>query len=122
MINNLTPIKWQMFEAVFVFVGSILAIHFTHASYWWLALILVPDVFMVGYLQSNSLGAFSYNLGHTFLFPAILIVAGLITTKPIVICLGLVWLAHIGMDRMLGYGLKETKGFKHTHLGTMGKK
>ena len=34
---------------------------------------------------------------------------------------GLVWLAHIGMDRLLGYGLKYDDHFQHTHLGLIGK-
>ena len=122
MLTKITPVHWQKLEAVFILLASILAIHFTHESHWWLALILVPDMFAMGYLKDNSLGAFMYNLSHSFLLPAGLVMVGLFSGKTIVTCLGLVWLAHIGMDRMLGYGLKETGGFKHTHLGNIGKK
>ena len=31
------------------------------------------------------------------------------------------WLAHIGIDRALGYGLKYATGFSYTHLGRIGK-
>ena len=31
--------------------------------------------------------------------------------------LALVWLAHIGLDRLLGMGLKYNDRFAHTHLG-----
>ena len=30
--------------------------------------------------------------------------------------LGLIWLAHIGMDRAIGYGLKYPTNHKDTHL------
>ena len=33
----------------------------------------------------------------------------------------LIWLAHIGMDHALGYGLKYASGFAVTHLGRIGK-
>jgi hypothetical protein len=40
--------------------------------------------------------------------------------RPLVLALGLVWLAHIGVDRLLGYGLKYNDNFQHTHLGWIG--
>lgn len=38
-----------------------------------------------------------------------------------VLALGLVWLAHIGADQLLGYGLKYDDNFQHTHLGQLGR-
>jgi hypothetical protein len=35
--------------------------------------------------------------------------------------LGLLWLAHIGMDRAFGFGLKYPDSFRHTHLGVIGR-
>ena len=86
---------------------------------WWLfaALLLVPDVFMLGYLVSLRLGAASYNLGHTYLSPAILGAAGFWLSSPFVTAVALIWLAHIGMDRAVGYGLKYPDAFQHTDLG-----
>lgn len=86
---------------------------------WWLfaALLLVPDVFMLGYLDSPRVGAAAYNLGHTYAGPAALVAAGLWLAAPLIGSIALIWLAHIGMDRAVGYGLKYPDAFHHTHLG-----
>jgi hypothetical protein len=80
------------------------------------ALFLVPDFSMAGYLVNRQAGAHAYNLGHTYLAPAVLALAGFVmgTQHPAV--LGLVWVAHIGFDRVLGFGLKYASGFGDTHL------
>ena len=77
---------------------------------------------MLGYARSTQLGALIYNIGHTHLLPACLALYGLHNHRPFVIGIGLIWLAHIGMDRVLGYGLKYDDDFKHTHLGSLLKK
>lgn len=81
-------------------------------------LFLGPDVFMLGYLHSTRLGAWMYNLGHTTIVPFSLIGMGLAFVAPSAVAVGLIWMAHIGFDRALGYGLKYVDEFKHTHLGT----
>jgi len=116
---KLSTVQWQKIEAIFLLTISILAVYYTGESWWWLSLILVPDVFMIGYLKDNTVGAFIYNLGHTFVFPALLLGAGLVYDRTLLLCFACVWAAHIGMDRTLGYGLKTDKGFKHTHLGDL---
>jgi hypothetical protein len=78
-------------------------------------LFLVPDVTMLGYLRGPRLGAAIYNLGHTTLLPMLLCLWGWLAS-PMIWSLGLIWLAHIGFDRMIGYGLKYGDAFKHTHL------
>lgn len=79
-------------------------------------LFLVPDLFMLGYLRNPKFGALVYNLGHTYLTP--LVVAGIwfLASTPALLWVSLIWTAHIGFDRALGYGLKDASGFKHTHL------
>lgn len=92
--------------------------------YWaiqssWLLFILllfVPDLSMLGYLASPKVGAISYNIFHTYSLPIIVIFSGLFFVNAIVLSIGLIWLAHIGMDRMLGYGLKYPTHFKDTHF------
>jgi Domain of unknown function (DUF4260) len=86
---------------------------------WWvfIALFLAPDVFMLGYLRDKRMGAFFYNLGHTTLLPLALIAVGWHLGSPISLSIGLIWLGHIGFDRLVGYGLKYPDDFKHTHLG-----
>lgn len=90
-----------------------------YQGYGWLAfilLLLVPDVSMIGYLVNDQWGSLGYNLGHTYILPLLLGVLSLVFEAPLGLQVALTWLAHIGMDRMLGYGLKYEAGFKETHL------
>jgi Domain of unknown function (DUF4260) len=90
---------------------------------WWVfaALFLVPDLSMLGYLFNRRAGAFVYNLGHSYLTPAALALAGYLANAPNLYPIALIWTAHIGFDRLLGYGLKYAAGFGVTHLGLSGK-
>lgn len=83
-------------------------------------LFLAPDLFMLGYLRSARIGAMTYNLGHTYVAPALLALTGFVV-GPVTFGLAAIWVAHIGFDRMLGYGLKLNGGFEQTHLGLIGK-
>jgi hypothetical protein len=82
-------------------------------------LLLAPDVGMLGYARGTSVGAAAYNLFHTYTSPALLALAGLVLAPPLVLSIAIVWAAHIGMDRLLGYGLKYPTAFKDTHLGRL---
>ena len=79
-------------------------------------LFLVPDVSMLGYLMGSRVGAVSYNLFHTYAAPVLLAAFGLLAGSSLAVSLALVWVAHIGFDRMVGYGLKYPTGFFDTHL------
>jgi len=81
------------------------------------ALFLAPDLSMLGYLFGIRVGARTYNLVHTYLGPLALGFAGYFSPTPLLFALCLIWTAHIGFDRFLGYGLKYETGFKDTHLG-----
>ena len=86
---------------------------------WWLfaLLLLAPDLAALGYLAGNRVGAATYNLAHTYALPLALLAYGLWGPSTLALSLALIWLAHIGMDRMVGYGFKYATGFKDTHLG-----
>jgi hypothetical protein len=71
---------------------------------------------MLGYLRDPATGALVYNLAHTYLAPFILAVIGYLSGLPVLLALAAVWAAHIGLDRLLAYGLKYPTGFKDTHL------
>lgn len=88
---------------------------------WWLfaALFLVPDLSFLGYLAGPRVGASAYNALHSYLVP-LLLAAGLLAMGRSV-AVPLVWIAHIGFDRMLGYGLKYPTAFHDTHLGRIGR-
>jgi Domain of unknown function (DUF4260) len=81
-----------------------------------LLLFLVPDLSMLGYLSGPQTGAVTYNLFHTYVLPGLLAALGLLTGSTLLVSLALVWFAHIGFDRMVGYGLKYPTGFFDTHL------
>jgi hypothetical protein len=84
-------------------------------------LILAPDVGLAGYAAGPRVGAIAYNAVHTTLGPAALAVIGILSESAGAVSVALVWFAHIGMDRMLGYGLKHSSGFRDTHLGRIGR-
>ena len=87
------------------------------ASWWWFAGLLAPDLAMLGYLGGARVGAAAYNAAHTYAAPALIAVAAPVWSLAVPVAL--VWAAHIGMDRMLGYGLKLPTRFKDTHLGPL---
>ncbi len=94
-----------------------------YGSSWWLfaLLLLAPDVGALGYLAGSRIGAWSYNALHTYLGPAAVVAIGVVGGSAVVLSIGFIWFAHIGMDRALGYGLKYDDAFGHTHLGYIGR-
>ena len=112
---------WLRVEGAAVLVGALVAYAAVDAS-WLLfaALLLAPDLAMLGYLAGPRAGAIAYNALHVYVGPAVLMAAGLAGAAGS-IPVALVWVAHIGMDRALGYGLKLPTGFRDTHLGTIGR-
>jgi hypothetical protein len=104
-------------EGAAVFAGALVL--FVHGdSAWWLfpLLFLVPDVSMAGYLAGVRAGSAAYDAAHFEAAPVALAVVGVISDTDLATAIGLVWLAHIGLDRALGYGLKYPTGFQDTHL------
>jgi hypothetical protein len=117
------PLLWLRLEGLTLLGAALLLFSTTHQP-WWLvpAAILLPDLLMAGYLGGAKVGAAVYNLGHAYPLPAALSLIGIGAHHPLVLALGLIWLAHIGMDRALSYGLKYDSDFKHTHLANLNAK
>ena len=114
------PAKFLKAEAVVIFAASIWLFASQGLDWWWFpVLLLVPDIFMVGYLANIKLGAISYNIGHSLIPGLALIVLGLIIGSPWTTAIGAIWVGHVGMDRAVGYGLKYHDSFKHTHLSDL---
>ncbi len=115
------PRRWLRLEAAVLLAGALIA-YSTTGQHWWLApvVVLLPDLAMAGYVGGTRLGASLYNLAHTTPVPAAFIGLGWWQHRPLVLGLGLVWLAHIALDRLAGYGLKYGDNFQHTHLGLLG--
>ena len=102
----------------FAVLGGSLALYFDAGNGWVLlaVLVLAPDLSMLGYLAGPRVGALSYDAAHTYVLPVTLAAAGVLAGSELPTKLGLIWLAHIGADRLLGYGLKYPTRFGDTHL------
>jgi Domain of unknown function (DUF4260) len=75
-----------------------------------------PDLVMLTYFINVRVGAAAYNIVHTYVMPALLLVLGYLLNAPVVMQIALVWFAHIGWDRLIGAGLKYPTKFSDTHL------
>lgn len=85
------------------------------------ALFLLPDLSLAAYLAGPRVGAAAYNAAHSTLGGLGLAGAGVLTVDSTLVAGAAIWLGHVGFDRMLGYGLKYATGFRHTHLGLIGR-
>jgi hypothetical protein len=105
-------------------LAGMTALYALWAGPWWLYAVLffAPDASFVAYLAGPKIGAWAYNTVHSTIIPLALLTIGFGFAPPLVLSVALIWLAHIGFDRALGYGLKYSAGFGFTHLGRIGKK
>ncbi len=113
---------WLRAEGLAAFVAGLAL--FGWLGGWWLAaipLLLVPDASMIGYLRGPRLGALTYNLVHNWAVGLAVLGLGLATNLTAVALAGAILIAHTGMDRALGYGLKLPTSFQDTHLGGIGR-
>jgi len=104
-------------EGLAVLVGALVV--YGDADFGWIllfVLVLAPDLSMVGYVRGPRIGALCYDAAHTELLPIALGAAGVVGNAETATKIALIWLAHIGGDRLLGYGLKYPTEFKDTHL------
>jgi Domain of unknown function (DUF4260) len=108
-------------EGLTLFVGMTL-LYAVWGGYWWIYLVvfLAPDLSFAAYLAGPKIGAVIYNAAHSYMAPMSLMIAGFALATPLTLSIAMIWLAHIGIDRALGYGLKYDAGFTFTHLGRIG--
>jgi len=103
-------------EGLVVFVLCTAAyFHMGGGGLMYLVLFLAPDLAMAGYARGPKVGAFIYNIFHTYVGPAMLAGAGFYFV-PEAVPFALIWAAHIGMDRVFAYGLKYPEAFSSNHL------
>ena len=81
----------------------------------------MPDLSFAAYLAGPRTGAIVYNAAHSYMAPMTLMISGFALASPLTLSIAMIWLAHIGFDRALGFGLKYSAGFGFTHLGRIGK-
>jgi len=112
-----TPATLLRVEGAVLFAGAVLAYASQSGSLLlFVVLFFVPDLSMLGYLANARVGAALYNLVHTTALPALLLAVALAANLPDLILVALIGLAHIGMDRFVGYGLRYSTTSKDTHL------
>jgi Domain of unknown function (DUF4260) len=110
--------KWLLrVEGIALFAGAVV-LYFNADYSWWLLLVLAlaPDLSMLGYAAGPRIGAAAYDTAHTTVLSIALGAIGVLAEIDVAVQLALIWLAHIGADRALGYGLKYPTHFKDTHL------
>ena len=83
--------------------------------------LLLPDISMLGYLAGPRIGALTYNAVHNWTLALAVLGLGWWLPSAPALLIGAVLLAHVGMDRALGYGLKLPTSFQDTHLGRIGR-
>jgi hypothetical protein len=82
---------------------------------------LLPDVSFLGYLAGARIGAMAYNAAHSYIGAVLALAASFLFPAYVPFSIAIIWCAHIGFDRALGYGLKYQQGFGYTHLGLIGR-
>jgi hypothetical protein len=116
------PLLLLRLEALAALVAGVLAYRALGGGWAHFAwLFLVPDLSMLAYVAGKRVGSVAYNAAHSYVGPALLATLGQAMALPECLLRALIWVAHIGMDRALGYGLKYATGFGDTHLGRKGR-
>ena len=109
-------------EGLAIFIAALAAYHLIGGNWWLFALlILAPDLAFLAALAGAGTGVRAYNLAHTYSVPIALGVIGQFAGLGWALPVAAIWVAHIGMDRALGYGLKYPSRMSATHLGWIGK-
>jgi Domain of unknown function (DUF4260) len=110
-------------EGAAALVAGILLYQQTGADWIvFIVLLLLPDLSILGYARGPAVGAVVYDLVHNWALAGALLGLGFFLNVPIVFGAGAALLAHIGGDRLLGYGLKYPTSFQDTHLGRIGRR
>ena len=109
-------------EGLTLFAGMTLLYAVWGGSWWVYALLfLVPDLSFAAYLAGPRFGAIVYNAAHSYMAPVAMMTSSFALASPLWLSIAMIWMAHIGIDRALGYGLKYSAGFGFTHLGRIGR-
>jgi len=109
-------------EGLAVLVASTVA-YSKYGAGWgvFAATFLIPDIALAAYFAGARIGAIAYNITHSYVGAIGALMAAMLFPTLIPLAVGLIWCAHIGFDRALGYGLKYSSGFGVTHLGLIGR-
>lgn len=114
MVTNLSK-KLLRAEGLLILAAAVFVYAQLDAA-WWLFILLffVPDVCLFGYLRGPKWGSYLYNFFHTYLTPAAVLLIALVENYELLVAISIIWIAHIGFDRALGYDLKPYAGSRQT--------
>lgn len=125
ILTTMNIVMKQIISLEYAIAAIIVVVFYLYVgqfAWYWIPLgFLAFDLSALGYLVNNKIGALIYNIGHSLIGPAILMAIYIVNENNTVFFITLLWLFHIFVDRALGYGLKHTAGFQHTHLGKIGR-
>lgn len=117
------PRIWLRLEGLAALIAGVVGYRAAGGDWLWLVpALLAVDLSMAGYLVGAHPGAILYNVFHNWFTALLVLGAGFAADMPIVEVAGWVLIAHVGMDRLAGYGLKYAPGFGDTHLGWIGRR
>ena len=115
------PLALLRLEGLALLVAAVVMYALQGESWWLFALLLfAPDLGMLGYLGGKRVGAATYNIAHLTAVPLVIALVGILAESRLPVSVALIWLAHIGLDRAVGYCLKLPTDFQDTHLGKIG--
>jgi hypothetical protein len=116
------PSLWLRTEAVAAFAaGLALYLHLGGHLIWLIPLLLAVDLSMVGYVGGPRAGSVVYNVAHNWAAGIAVLAMAWWVGSPALALAGAIVVAHTGMDRVAGYGLKYPTAFADTHLGRLGR-
>lgn len=119
------PILKRIVSLEYILAATLIVVFYVAVGkfewYWLPISFLAFDITALGYVVNNKIGALLYNIGHSLIGPFILTTIYIATDNQIVLLVTLLWLFHIFIDRSLGYGMKHSSSYMHTHLGPIGK-
>jgi len=92
------------------------------ALIWLVPALLAPDLSIAGYAAGPRLGSVVYNAVHNLVLALGLVGIGFLVASTPLVLAGAALIAHIGMDRTSGFGLKYATSFQDTHLGRIGRR
>ena len=111
-----TPLVWLRLEGLLLLFTGVIVYRSLGGPWWGLLLGFLADLSFTAHLAGPRTGALIYNLLHALVLPVALGLLGYASGLPLAVLISLVWTAHIGLDRLFGYGLKYPDSFGHTHL------
>ncbi len=116
-------LRWLLrLEGLAIFLFALMAYQFLGFAWgFFILLFLLPDLAFFAYFHSSNVGAIAYNITHSYILPLMLFAYGFFVSSSDADKIAIIWIAHVGFDRALGFGLKYSKGFRYTHFGKLGR-